>query len=365
MRKFSRQKRERVIVKLPPTLTNPERTGNLPEPTTKALSDQIVLGLYARLINRSPSEKERLYWVSFLENTSFTETYDAFITTKEYGIRHVLPGHPVGHYYSPVVDPRTIDRSLLRGEMNASDLAIAGLSLPRMLTFWHDHKAVISQARFSLEPSPENRFHLANPVFSFADAIMLRAMMLIYKPRRIIEIGSGYSSAVMLDTAEEAGMNTDFTFIDPFPQRLANLLRPSDSVTTDIIESPVQSVDLALFDKLEANDILFIDSTHVLKTQSDVCREFFDILPRLKAGVIIHFHDIFYPFEYPDSWIFDRRYSWNEVYGLRLFLMHNTHYETIFFNNMFGKLAAETVAASCPLFLENIGGSFWLRKVQV
>jgi hypothetical protein len=130
----------------------------------------------------------------------------------------------------------------------------------------------------------------------------------------------------------------------------------------EIIEKPVQEVELNLFSTLAASDILFIDSTHVIKTQSDVCREFFEIMPLLKEGVIIHFHDIFYPFEYPRAWLVDRRYSWNELYGLRLFLMHNRHYETIFFNNMFGKLEQQLILRTCPLYLENIGGSFWMRK---
>jgi len=189
-------------------------------------------------------------------------------------------------------------------------------------------------------------------------------MLIVYKPRRVIEIGGGFSSAVMLDTADEHGLQTRFTVVDPFPNTLRALILPRDENNVEIIEKPVQDVDLALFSTLSEDDILFIDSTHVLKTQSDVCREFFGIMPILKRDVLIHLHDIFYPFEYPRSWIFDARYSWNELYGLRLFLMYNKRFECIFFNNMFGKLEEQTIRRTCPIYIENIGGSFWMRKTS-
>ena len=113
------------------------------------------------------------------------------------------------------------------------------------------------------------------------------------------------------------------------------------------------------------NDILFVDSTHVLKTGSDVHYEIFHILPNLKAGVIVHFHDIQYPFEYPDSWIFNENFSWNEVYALRAFLMYNSNFEILFFNNFFGRFGHDMILksfASLAAFPESFGGSIWLRK---
>ena len=83
------------------------------------------------------------------------------------------------------------------------------------------------------------------------------------------------------------------------------------------------------FRKLEPNDILFIDSSHVVKTGSDVQHIFFKILPEIKSGVYIHFHDVFYPFEYPKHWIFDNHWSWNEYYFLMAFLMYNTSFKIV------------------------------------
>ena len=328
------------------------------------LRREIVLTLYQRLLDRAPGSQEAAYWLEFLGNNSFAETYDAFVSSTEFKARQgILPGHPVGHYYSPVVDPRTVDVAKLDSPLSASDFDILGLSLPRMKTFWQKHLPIISSATFRRSATSGRRYYLDNPVFSYADALMLRAMLIVYKPRKVIEIGGGFSTAVMLDTAAECGLSTRFTIVDPYPETLRTLLLPRDLTNIEIIEKPVQEVDLALFSTLSLDDILFIDSTHVLKTQSDVCREFFEILPSLKKGVLIHFHDIFYPFEYPRSWIFDARYSWNELYGLRLFLMYNKRFETFFFNNMFGKLEEQMIRETCPLYLENIGGSFWMRKL--
>jgi hypothetical protein len=324
---------------------------------------EIVLTLYQRLLGRIPGSQEAAYWLEFLRNNSFTETYDAFLSSAEFKSRQgVQPGHPIGHYYSPVVDPATINVAKLDSPLSAADLENVGLSLTSMKEFWHQHLHIICSSKFPRAATSGRRYYLDNPVFSYADALMLRTMLIAFKPKKVIEIGGGFSSAVMLDTADERNLPISFTIIDPFPDTLRALLSPRDLRNVNIIEKTVQEVDLSLFSTISHNDILFIDSTHVLKTQSDVCREFFEILPMLKEGVLIHFHDIFYPFEYPRSWIIDTRYSWNELYGLRLFLMYNKNYETIFFNNMFGKLEHATILETCPLYLENIGGSFWMRK---
>ena len=112
------------------------------------------------------------------------------------------------------------------------------------------------------------------------------------------------------------------TFIEPHPKLLKSLLKQGDLERIEIVPRPLQDVDLELFESLRANDILFIDSTHVAKIGSDVNRIFFEILPALATGVYVHFHDIFYPFEYPREWIYEGR-AWNEAYMLRAFLMYN------------------------------------------
>ena len=131
-------------------------------------------------------------------------------------------------------------------------------------------------------------------------------------------------------------------------------------VTT--IKSSVQATDLSLYQSLQAADILFIDSTHVLKTGSDVHFELFHIMPALNKGVVVHFHDIHFPFEYPDPWIFKDNLSWNEIYALRAFLMYNSDFRVRFWGGYFVKERLRLVEAVSPLFLKNTGGSIWLER---
>ena len=217
---------------------------------------------------------------------------------------------------------------------------------------------------FSRHPQEGFRYHFENSLFSYGDALMLHCVLRRYRPGRLIEVGSGFSSAVILDTNDRfLNGKLSCTFIDPFPHRLRSLLREGDDLRYRIIRQPVQNVSLEVFDELDDGDVLFIDSTHVSKIGSDVNRLLFDVLPRLKPGVLVHFHDIFYPFEYPREWIYRGR-AWNENYLLRAFLMFNSDFEVLVFNSYLAHLHAAEVAASMPLWAEKPGGSLWLRRAS-
>jgi len=107
---------------------------------------------------------------------------------------------------------------------------------------------------------------------------------------------------------------------------------------------------------------LFVDSSHVSKIGSDVNRIVFDILPILKPGVLVHFHDVLWPFEYPLQWIMEGK-AWNEAYLLRAFLQYNSHFEIVLLNSFVGNVFKEFMEANMPTFLKEPGGSLWLRKV--
>lgn len=191
---------------------------------------------------------------------------------------------------------------------------------------------------------------------------MLYAILRHQRPRRVIEIGSGWSSACTLDTVEQYLQgNCELTFIDPHPELLFGLIGGA-ATQIRILKSPVQKVPLSIFNELRAGDILFIDSTHVLRTGGDVCFELFEILPRLAVGVLVHFHDMFWPFEYPRSWVIDENRSWNELYAVRAFLSYNAEWQIIMFNDYLAKLERPLIEKTYPEFMRNSGGALWLRR---
>ena len=333
-------------------------------PRTSLVHDEVVRGLYAQFLNRAPGDQELNYWTNFLAENSFEALLQKVLASTEYQNKQgVQAGHPLGHFYSPVVDPQEIDLGRWREDLSEDELALLNISIDDMRAFWATHRDAILSADFADTARPDRRYYTQNPVFNRTDAMILRAMLLVHRPRRVIEIGSGFSSAVILDTAQyDALPIEEITFIEPHPGRLNALLRDVDRDSVRLIRDKVQNVETGTFDVLDANDILFIDSSHVLKTQSDVCFEFFDIIPRLKKGVVIHFHDIFHGFEYPRDWVLQRRYSWNEAYALRLFLSYNRDFRVLFFNSLFARTCKDLLERDCPRLLQTPGGSFWMQR---
>jgi hypothetical protein len=183
------------------------------------------------------------------------------------------------------------------------------------------------------------------------------------QPKKIIEVGSGYSSCLILDT-NKLYFNNEIqcTFIEPYPQLLLSLINVKEKVNFEIIQKNLQDIELGKFMELSAGDILFIDSTHVSKVNSDVNYIFSKILPSLKGCVFIHFHDIYYPFEYPKEWFYEGR-AWNEAYVLRAFLQYNNAFKIIFFNSLMGHFYKNKFDDEMPLCVKNFGGSIWLKKL--
>ncbi|MDZ7784588.1 MAG: class I SAM-dependent methyltransferase [Halioglobus sp.] len=166
--------------------------------------------------------------------------------------------------------------------------------------------AIMMEMPFQDAPAPGLRYHFENEAYTYGDGILTYCMIRHLAPSKVIEVGSGFSSCLILDTNElffNGAIET--TFIEPYPQLLNSLITKEDAGSIKLIPERLQDVDTSVFDALHAGDILFIDSTHVSKIDSDVNYLFFEILPRLEKGVTIHFHDIFYPFEYPRWWVYE------------------------------------------------------------
>ena len=224
---------------------------------------------------------------------------------------------------------------------------------------------LLSRFSFLPFPGPQTagyRYFTDNEWFCLADAFTLSGIIRKEKPRHIVEVGCGYSSAVMLDTLEQTEQSAALTFIEPYPDRLNALLSADNRAKCSIVVERVQSVPLSVFDQLEAQDVLFIDSSHVAKVGSDVAYLFLRVLPRLKRGVFIHIHDVFYPFSYPIRWLREGR-AWNESLFLRMFLINNPAFEVVAFNSFAGHSFPELFREKFPAFLGCEGASLWLKKV--
>ena len=216
---------------------------------------------------------------------------------------------------------------------------------------------------FSRHPQEPYRFHWDNPYFSAHDASILFSILLAFRPKRFIEVGCGYSSCLLLDTNEmflDSAMS--MTLIDPSLDDLSALFGPKGAPGARLYPQKLQDVPLEIFGELEANDILFIDSSHVSKTGSDVNHYLFRILPLLKPGVLIHVHDITWPFEYPETWVIEEKRSWNEAYILHAFLQDNASFEILCWNDFVVCHLLEELRALMPLCTENGGSSLWLRR---
>lgn len=271
--------------------------------------------------------------------------------------------HPNGHFYSPVI---LIDEIKKRESEIWKNVEIDGIQGIKLRT--KEQKELISlfseyykEIPFKSYKQKNIRYQFENDYYSYTDAITLYSMIRHYKPKNIIEIGSGFSSAVMLDTNEIFFNNSiNLTFIDPYADRLYSQMTLEDKNKFKVIESDVQLISLETFKKLQSGDILFIDSTHVTKTGSDVNYILFEILPILKKGVLIHFHDIFYPFEYPKEWVY-KGLNWNEDYILKAFLMYNENFEIKLFSEYLHR-HHKNIFKEMPLAYNNEGGNLWIEK---
>jgi predicted O-methyltransferase YrrM len=270
---------------------------------------------------------------------------------------------PAGHFYSPIISIEEVKarESDIWGKTQNDGIDGIDLQTQNQIQFARDLSIYYNEMPFEASKKDGLRYYFANSFYSYTDGIVLYSIMRHFKPKRIIEIGSGFSSALMLDTNQVFFENQiNLTFIEPYPERLYSLITEADKQSTTIIESSVQSVPLSVFQKLEAGDILFIDSTHVSKTGSDVNHILFEILPSLQSGVMIHFHDIFYPFEYPKEWVYGGK-NWNEDYFLKAFLMYNQKFEIKLFSEYLHKLHPHAFS-QMPLTAKNPGGNFWMQK---
>lgn len=228
-----------------------------------------------------------------------------------------------------------------------------------LLTNMLSYKDNIWKIQDSTEETDPTKPTWNNGFLPGLDIVGIYAMIAAFKPRKYIEIGSGNSTKVAYKAKTEQNLNTEITSIDPMPRA------EIDSLADKIIRAPFENTDFHLADQLDENDILFVDNSHRILPNSDSTVFFLEVLPRLKKGVIVHIHDIYLPYDYP-QFMCDRFYS--EQYGLAMYLLANPKkYETIL-PNYFISEDKELSAMISPIWrhknldgVETHGGSFWLR----
>lgn len=275
---------------------------------------------------------------------------------------HVTPNH----YSQPIPDTRRLKDDLWFKHSELVGIDLNEEKQRELLSLF------VSKFKTEYELFPRNRttipyeYYVDNLAFESVDGEILYCMIRQFKPRRIYEIGSGNSTylsakAVQKNAEEDSGYQCELVAIEPYPREI---LKSGFSGLTKIIPKEVQDVPLSEFEKLSENDILFIDSSHVLRIGSDVQREYLEILPRLHKGVIVH--DIFLPAEYPKRWVLREHRFWTEQYLLQAFLAFNDGYEVLWAGsymhlNYPGKLEE---AFSSYNRVERWPGSFWMRRTR-
>jgi hypothetical protein len=267
------------------------------------------------------------------------------------------------HYYEPMFNPVHLKRPLNdERKLPGIDWNIKGqLELLELFDF---NQELQELPKYQKEV---DSFYYDNLNFVAGDAEFFYNMIRLHKPKRIIEIGSGIST-MLAHTAIKASQrhypeyHCRHLCIEPYEMPwLENL----DGI--DIIRNVVEQVDQSVFTDMESGDILFIDSSHVIRPQGDVLTEYLEILPILKPGVFIHVHDIFSPRDYPKEWLVDQVRLWNEQYLLEAFLSCNKEFEIIGALNYLRHSHKDALAEKCPIFALNPDlyepGSFWIKKI--
>jgi hypothetical protein len=268
-----------------------------------------------------------------------------------------------GHYYSPFPDMDEVGRRMTYiYQPTHTDLAGIDLRAEQQKQLLGEFLPFYARPLIERGHNPDSRYFRPNGSFHFQDAFTLYAMLRRLKPKRLVEVGCGMSSCVILDSCEKHQLATKLTFIDPHPDFMLQLIRPTDRARFELRQECIQDVPFEIFGQLEAGDVLFIDTSHSSKIGSDVNHIFFRILPFLKKGVFVHFHDIWHPFEYPIDWL-HRGMFWNEAYLLRAFLMYNKSFQIVLFNNFVFRHMTDEIQTNFPLFLEEPGGSIWLERI--
>jgi predicted O-methyltransferase YrrM len=266
------------------------------------------------------------------------------------------------HYYEPTYTEADLPADTT-GERQLPGLEMNGAAQLRLIEQFVYAQELRS---FPLDKPSISEFGYRNNMYSFGDAEILYSMIRHMKPKRIIEIGAGNSTlmaqlAIRANRKDDPGYVCRHICVEPYEARWL------ETVDVELIRKRVEDVDLSLFGMLEANDVLFIDSSHVIRPFGDVLREFQVIIPLIAPGVLIQIDDIFTPRDYPDHWLRAERHLWNEQYLLESFLAFNDSFEVICASNWLKHNHQKAFLEACPMMVHDPSqepGAFWIRRVK-
>ena len=293
-------------------------------------------------------------WLKFVKIVRPGEIEDKIFM--QLGILPVLD-----QYYEPMINPRKyISRSL------REDRILKGIDLNtneqlRILAEFNYNEELLS---FLLTPTSSNEYYYDNDCYCSGDAEYLYSFIRHFKPGKIIEIGSGFSSlmienAIAKNKKDYPGFTCRHICIEPYEFPWL------EKTGVELIREKVERIDKSLFQQLQPNDILFIDSSHVIRPQGDVLFEVMELLPALKSGVLVHLHDIFTPKDYPDDWIFKDHCLWNEQYLFEAFLAFNNGFRIIGALNYLAHHYPKEFSEKFPVYAKQQNrepGAFWMMK---
>lgn len=260
---------------------------------------------------------------------------------------HVTPVH----FYQPI--PNTAE--LAQRYPPKSDLIGVRWNADGQLALLEQLRAYAPETErfpFHADPAKGDHFYLNNGLFMGIDPLIYHCLIRHFQPKQIIEIGAGFSTLL----AAQATQGT-ITAVEPYPRPFIQ----QGAYGIRHISERVEDLPIAFFEQLQADDLLFIDSSHVVRTGGDVNYLILNVLPRLKAGVLVHLHDIFLPYEYPTAWILEKHWFWTEQYLLHAFLIHNPRVEIVLANHFLERDHADRLRSIFPKAPTWTGGSFWLR----
>ncbi len=273
------------------------------------------------------------------------------------------------HFYSPVPEEKDINMNYFDTTLSLKGIEVNEEKQIQLLKIFSENfKAEYNNLPKRPDECEKGEYYIFNNVFESVDGEILYCMVRHFKPGRIIEIGGGFSTklfikSIIKNMSEDEKYKCKFTTIEPYPSKELLSLKYA---FFELKREKVQNIPLSLFSELRENDILFIDSSHVLKIGGDVLYEYLEILPSLNKGVIIHIHDIFLPFHYPYEWIIKKRLFWNEEYLLASFLSFNNFFEILwmgyYMHKKHSKILSEAFNSYNPHRVKP--GSFWMIKIR-